>query len=421
MVFRSRSARSVASVLVCVAVAAGFLATAGEAKSNPKHKPDPGPPPAFRIEVAPLGYVAPSRFYLIGRLASATLDFIDNSHLLFTFRASGLLPRIPNDPKDDTDQIIHAVVLDISSGKVQQETDWRMHDRRPYLWAIGHGQFLLRQRQLLYLTDRNLELRPYLRFDSALQAVSVSPDHKLLMVELEKYDLPDPNQSGPPAAMNISGPSTQIVMVRISDDRVVAESSTRHPVELPLLDNSFLEVLEGDHPDKWIIRNKPFTGEPAVVTQLKSACDPSVITLSENVAIASLCPAGSGDHLVTAFSLQGTPLWQDRWEPRYIWPTFEFAENGSRFAYGSLQLNHAIGTMDPFGEDDVVAQMVGVFDTDTGKLALVKNATPLLSSGHNYALSADGSRFAILREGAIEVYDLPPVSPPPAIAKASAK
>jgi hypothetical protein len=124
---------------------------------------------------------------------------------------------------------------------------------------------------------------------------------------------------------------------------------------------------------------------------------------------------------VTAFSLQGTPLWQDRWEPRYIWPTFEFAENGSRFAYGSLQLNHAIGTMDPFGEDDVVAQMVGVFDTDTGKLALVKNATPLLSSGHNYALSADGSRFAILREGAIEVYDLPPVSPPPAIAKASAK
>jgi hypothetical protein len=33
-----------------------------------------------------------------------------------------------------------------------------------------------------------------------------------------------------------------------------------------------------------------------------------------------------------------------------------------------------------------------------------------LSAGQNYALSPDGSRFAILRDGAIEVYDLPPTS-----------
>jgi hypothetical protein len=104
----------------------------------------------------------------------------------------------------------------------------------------------------------------------------------------------------------------------------------------------------------------------------------------------------------------GTILWQDRWQARYIWPTFQFAENGSRFAYSSLEIDHSVGTMDPIGEDDVQAQMVGVFDTATGKLALVKAASPVLSAGHNYALSADGSRFAILREGAIEVYNLPP-------------
>jgi hypothetical protein len=65
--------------------------------------------------------------------------------------------------------------------------------------------------------------------------------------------------------------------------------------------------------------------------------------------------------------------------------------------------------MDYFGADDVVAQMVGVFDTRSGKLELTKNATPVLSAGHNYALSRDGRRFAILREGAIEIYDLPPL------------
>jgi hypothetical protein len=39
----------------------------------------------------------------------------------------------------------------------------------------------------------------------------------------------------------------------------------------------------------------------------------------------------------------------------------------------------------------------------------VKDASPVLSAGQNFALSADGRRFAILRNGAIEVYDLPPV------------
>ena len=51
--------------------------------------------------------------------------------------------------------------------------------------------------------------------------------------------------------------------------------------------------------------------------------------------------------------------------------------------------------MDPVDETNIVNQMVGVFDTQTGQLRLVKNATPILSAGQNYALSPDGSRFAI--------------------------
>jgi hypothetical protein len=201
----------------------------------------------------------------------------------------------------------------------------------------------------------------------------------------------------------------------------IAKSEARHTVDLPLVENGFLELLEGKQPDKWVIRNKPFGGEPSVVAELKSACDPTLMTLSATVALTVGCPGGSNDHAVTAYSVKGNVLWQDRWQSRYIWPTFEFAENGSRFAYGSLQLNHSFGTMDPFGEDDVTAQMVGVFDTDTGKLELVKTASPVLSAGHNYALSSDGMKFAILRDGSIEVYDLPPAPTPPSASIAAAK
>jgi hypothetical protein len=70
--------------------------------------------------------------------------------------------------------------------------------------------------------------------------------------------------------------------------------------------------------------------------------------------------------------------------------------------------------MDPVDESNIESQMVGVFDTQTGHLSLVKNATPILSAGQNYALSADGLRLAVLREGAIEIYNLPPAGSEPA-------
>ena len=425
MLSRCTSMRSITVILPCIVLAAVSFAFAGDSKSKNQHKNERGPGPSSRIEVAPLGYTSPSKFYLVARFATASLDFIDNTHLLFTFREGGLLPRVPGDPRDDEDQVIRAMVLDIPTGKVVQQTRWRMHDRQRYLWAIGDGQFLVRQRNSLYLTGNSLELRPYLQLDTPLQAVEISPDRKLMMVEIDDYDIPNNSLGdqppGSPPAIETKRPSTKILMVRLADHMVIAESKSRHSIELPLLANSFLEVFEGDRPDSWIIRNKPFTGEPSVITQLKSACDPAVITLSGNVALASACPGGSSDHIVTAYSLKGTVLWQDRWHDRYIWPTFEFAENGSRFAFGSLEINHSLGSMDPFGEDDVNAQMVGVFDTDTGKLNLVKTASPVLSSGHNYALSADGSAFAILREGAIEIYNLPPAAPASAAVSAAHK
>jgi hypothetical protein len=385
----------------------------------------PDPPPTVRIEVGPLGYMAPSRFYLIYRLSSATLDFIDSGHLLFTFRHSGLMTRVPDEPKDDEDQVIRALVIDIASGKVVRETKWRMHDRQAYLWPLSDGKFLVRQRNELFLTDQSLELRPYLHFDTDLQVVNLSPDRNLLMIELARFKELDANTSGddaskPAPTLGADAPNsskaqekwTQVLMFRPSDKVLLAESEARRPVGVPLLSNGFLDALEGKRPNEWMIRTRLFHDEPKTLGQFESACTPTMMTLSESVAFFVGCIDGTGDHAVTAISTNGSVLWRDRWLQRYIWPTFDFAPSGSRFAYGSLEMNHPIGTMNPFDETDVVAQMVGVFDTESGKLELVKKATPILSAGHNYALSADGRRFAILREGAIEVYDLPPVAVP---------
>jgi hypothetical protein len=393
-----------------------------------KRKPDTGPPPAIRIEVESLGFVAPSRAYLSFRYSTTTLDFIDNDSLLFTFRDAGLMRRVPGDPTGDEDQVIRAVVLDIKTGKPVEQAQWRMHDRQRYLWPLRNGVFMVRQRNSLFLTDKRLELRPYLQFDTPLQAIEVAPDRRLMVIEVQKLLPPDADEGNSSTADSFLGISpqshrkrTEVFVLRPGDDKVLAQSEARSSVDLPLLTDGFLSLLEGRDPGKWIIRKQTLHSDPETMAEFKSSCLPTLFTVSDAVTLAIGCPPkGGGDHMVSALSSTGQVLWQDRWKQRYIWPTFDYAEDGSRFAFGSLELNREIGFMDYFGADDVTAQMVGVFDTRSGKLELTKDASPVVSAGHNYALSRDGRRFAILREGAIEIYDLPAVALNPVASSAAA-
>ena len=75
-------------------------------------------------------------------------------------------------------------------------------------------------------------------------------------------------------------------------------------------------------------------------------------------------------------------------------------------------MSRPISTFDALYPEDITGQMVGVYDTESGKLVLVKDVSPVLTAGQNVALSPDGTRFAVLRNGAIEIYDLPPVEAP---------
>ncbi len=377
-------------------------------------KNEPGPKPDLRIPVGPLGYMAPSSFYLTSRLSSTSLDFIDKNHLLFTFRLPGLMKRLPDEPPDDEDQNIRAVVLSVQGGDVVAEADWRMHDRSRYLWRLGEGHFLIRQRSSLFLTDASLELRPYLNSDTALESVQISPDRKLVVIESEGRKEDRRTLASTVPSLGDAVPQAKPVQIYIlhTDTRsVIAHAETLNAVEIPMMGEGRLQAVSGNQ-DKWLIRYLPFHGEPRTLVEVQSSCHPTEETISGNVTLIVTCPRSGNDHQVSAVNLDGRMLWQQRWESRYIWPTFQLTQDGSRFAYSSLQVSHPVGTMDPIDESNIVNQMVGVFDTQTGQLRMVKNAMPILRAGQNYALSPDGLRFAILREDAIEVYDLPPVSAP---------
>ena len=377
---------------------------------------DTGQKADFRIPVVPLGYSAPNSFYLLSRLSSVSLDFIDKDHLLFTFRVPGLMARLPECLPGDEDQTIRAVVLELPEGKVITKTDWRMHDRSRYLWRLSDGRFLVRQRSTLFATDKSLELEQYIHSESPLESIQISPDRKFAVIEAQgkkqnretvASTVPTLGDAPPPESKPV-----QLFVLRTDTRALIARSEMLNAIEIPMLGEGHVQSIAGKQ-NKWLVRYMPFQGgETQTLLELDSACHPSEEPVSKDVTLVMTCPRSGNDHLITALSLDGKKLWEQRWESRYIWPTFQLTQDGSRFAYSSLQVAHPVGTMDPVDTENITHQMVGVFDTQTGQLRLVKDATPILSAGQNYALSSDGMRFAILREGAIEIFNLPPITAP---------
>src|SRR5271170_4169020 len=83
-------------------------------RSHPDKLPEkPSVPPAFSIPIESLGFSSPGQIYLGQRFALASLDFLDEDRLLFTFRVPGLIRRQvrPGDEDPGEERHIKAVVL----------------------------------------------------------------------------------------------------------------------------------------------------------------------------------------------------------------------------------------------------------------------------------------------------------------------
>jgi hypothetical protein len=142
---------------------------------------------------------------------------------------------------------------------------------------------------------------------------------------------------------------------------------------------------------------------------VNSTCSPNFDFISQRELLVTACDGGGG-HKLVAMATDGRRLWEDLSSPQAIWPMLVMAPDGSRLARETLAVNHAVSAYSPLDAEDIKGQLVRVFDAASGKVALEAPASPALDAGGNVAISASGSRVAVLNAGAIEVFDLP--SPP---------
>jgi hypothetical protein len=365
--------------------------------------------------------------------------------------------RLTDCPPDDQDRVVDAVLVELPSGRELARTEWRFHDISQYLWPLGHGFFLLRQRNTLTTFAPLAQLRsgdafrlhPFLHFDKnvGLDAIYVSADRDLLTIQTAKrLPKPAPQRASAPAgtppsatvlptSLGPSQPTRPLALLRRDPTQAVSstDDSGRQVNPDNPIHNSFIRLLPPTTPNGSLIARRagfldtrnhvviPLTAEGFLRTRDSSSagvtldfatftgtitdlggfdtsCPPSPTFLTHSEFIAFGCH-GSDDHLVLAgFNVHGDLLWQMLFSDPQAYPSFVAANAAGRFAFSrTLTSGTIVDPQSPF-PDQLSSQEVRVLQTYNGKQLLRVATSPIQRSGQNFALSPDGLSLAVIHD-----------------------
>jgi hypothetical protein len=394
-----------------------------------------GPEPPLRIPLEPLGFQPQSPQFLAAGSSMFTVHYVDDRHLLLTFAARRLLTRLPDEPEDDHDRHVDAVLLELPTGKIIARTSWRLHDHGQYLWSLGHGRFLLRIRDTLtsfaplanLSTGQPFRERPFLLVSRRIRALLLSPDASLLILETIARTPPVPKPKTPlfgPTPLPQPVQSTDSIPVQISFYRLSAPSDSTEEIShriagivrssntgnIPSTAAGYLSILDqgGQH---WAFDFDSYAGKKKELAPFDSTCRPEPLFVSRSEFIAFGCHAGDTRQLLGGFNMRGEEMWEQKLFGNYIAPSLAFAPASGRFAFSRILLNVADMPDQLLSADEMSNQAIVVYQTSSGKQVLRVECSPVERAGQNFALSPNGLGLAVIHAEAIEIYSLPPLTP----------
>jgi hypothetical protein len=374
--------------------------------------------PEEKIPVVQLGFLPPGNLPAFYYYAMVELHYIDADHLLFAFNTPGLLKRDDNCPDSDVQRLVHTVVFQLPGGKVLKQMDWKLYDFMDFLWGIGDGKLLLRRCNRLESIGADLDPQVLVQAGGKVEDVSLSPDRSTVVIqEKVKPDANDKDNGAIPSvlASGTEADRTMVSFIHLNPLRLIGHAEIESPSAIPLIANGLIEVLTAPN-DQWVVNLRPFQGKERQVASIHSLCPPLVHAISNTIFMARTCAKGDKDAF-EGYDLQGSLLWQIPLASEQFYPRLIPIPNSSHFAIESLRLRHPRAALDPLTKEDVVGEDIDIYDTLSGGRVATFQTSPSYTGGQNVDFSPDGTRMAVLHDGAIEIYSLSDlIKAPPGIA-----
>lgn len=384
------------------------------------------PEPPILIPLAPLGVPAPQPKLLAAGATMYTLDFVDDTHVLLTYFTRGLLSRLPDADANDYDGLVAGVLLELPSGKELARTQWRVRDRNPYLWPVGHGHFLLRVRSTLTMLDPLGNLaggdafkpEPFANMPRRIGYITSSPGGDLLSIETIPALAPRASQSQ--AAVAIDGDRSGRPPVEISFYRMSLESGhlnhqaagavgANNLVAVPANASGYLLSVK-ESPAVYNFDYIAHDGKKLELAPFDTNCTPHAYFISRSDFVAFGCQVGGIKPTLAGFNLKGENAWISVLGGQQLPPSITASPESGRFALNRVLITATAENVENLQPEEMTAQEITVIQSYDGRQLQKVNAGPIQRAGHNFDLSPNGLSLAVLQSGNLAIYKLPALS-----------
>ena len=385
--------------------------------------------PVVTVDLEPLGFNGvPARF--VGTSATFyTVHYVDGTHVLLTWNAKSLMPRLPDATPDDDDRTVAAVLLEVPSGKVLARTQWRTRDQNEYLYGLGHGRFLLRVRTRFTLIEPMRRLaagedafkeQPFLDTKRRIGYVSISAGGDLLTVEtVPRSKRQDADVLSDVSALDGEDDDVnrrvpvQIHFYRMHEGEgglaAISSGVIYSPslVNVPATAEGYLDLIK-ESSSAWDFDFKTHTGKKTELAAFDTSCAPKPYWVSRSEFVAFGCRGDAHAPELSGFNLKGENAWLQTFSETLVSPTIVAAPEVGRFALERVMTSQG-AFLDPenLSADVVTGQEIQVLQNHDGRTLLKVQASPVQRAGQNFDFAPDGSQLAVMQGLKLAIYQLP--------------
>lgn len=367
----------------------------------------------------PFGFRRISDRILQSERSVLSVDFAGPDRLLISFASRDLIRRDPEATEEDRDRQVEVVLLEISSGKAIARSRWRLHDDQQYLWPLGDGRFLVRERSRLRMFDARLAgdqaLVSHPVFEAGngrvLAGISVTADGSMVEVQTQRGKLigDDLDLEGDPDKSRSNGFDIRFYRVRPDANALElrAHAQTEQAFRAPFSYDGFLGAQQEDPTHFGFDLHMFVGGATKELAGVETSCVPDASFLSASQFIISGCRGGEARTMTGVLDTSGHVLWLGP-EEVSPWTNLYSAPAAGRFAIRKTASNTVASS--PLVPDGIVrptAQRVTVRRIANGDELMQVSGIPVVRASQNFALSHDGLKLAVWEGDAVAIYQLP--------------
>jgi hypothetical protein len=338
------------------------------------------------------------------------IAYLGPTQLLIAFNPHTLIPRNGGVGPGSAVRVVRAALVDTAARKIVRSVDWRLSDKRQFLWDLPRNRVLLHVGNELRICGRDLKTESRLGLAGELAFVRISPDGKTFAIGItqERYS-PELRAK---LRTSLGEEPEEDVRVLILNDRfetVATTTSTSDRLPPTLLNEGQVKLLiqsvqSGYAAKHYHLVLRTWDNQTRSLARFTSTCTPEISSFDPDLLLLVSCSTanGSRDYRILrpdgSFVLKGQSLLQQ----------LGFGASGESeaqaFAMRIFQADQPILPGETFHPSDLENAEFDIYRATDGKRLFsvrVKDPSP---SAADYALSSGAVQLAVLTRNGVDLY-----------------